>query len=95
MNLLLLLSFLGLTSQVPPDVDQESPVNTEGTQKNQGSKAKTPVKRRRKEIIQQTPPQHDNSAISDTSELTASGRPKRRAAKVYALQFCAVSHIFI
>ncbi|XDV41432.1 hypothetical protein PO909_010309 [Leuciscus waleckii] len=71
-----------LTSQVPPGVDQESPVNAEGTQKNQGSKAKTTVKRRRKEIIPQTPPQHDNSAISDTSELTSSGRPKRRAAKV-------------
>lgn len=72
----------GLTPQVPPGVDQESPVNAEGTQKKQGSKAKTPVKRRRKEIISQTPPQHDNSAISDTSELTSSGRPKRRAAKV-------------
>ncbi|KAK7133784.1 hypothetical protein R3I94_015600 [Phoxinus phoxinus] len=71
-----------LASQVPPGVDQESPVNAEGTQKNQGSKAKTPVKRRRKEIIPQTPPQHDISAISDTSELTSSGRPKRRAAKV-------------
>lgn len=74
-------------------MDQESPVNAEGTQKNKGSKAKTTVKRRRKEIIPQTPPQHDNSAISDTSELTSSGRPKRRAAKVYALQFYAVSHI--
>ncbi|XP_067274009.1 general transcription factor 3C polypeptide 2 [Pseudorasbora parva] len=71
----------GLTSQVPPGVAQESPVNTEGTPKK-GSKAKTPVKRRKKEIIPQTPIQHDNSAVSDTSELTSSGRPKRRAAKV-------------
>ncbi|XP_067239260.1 general transcription factor 3C polypeptide 2 isoform X1 [Chanodichthys erythropterus] len=69
-------------SQVPPAVDQESQVNAEGTQKKQGSKAKTPAKRSRKETIPQTPQQHDNSAASDTSELTSSGRPKRRAAKV-------------
>uniref|UniRef100_A0A672RYC2 General transcription factor 3C polypeptide 2-like n=1 Tax=Sinocyclocheilus grahami TaxID=75366 RepID=A0A672RYC2_SINGR len=70
------------SSEGPPGVDQENPVNTEGTQKKQGPKAKTPAKRRRKEIVPQTPPQHDNSAASDTSELTFSGRPKRRAAKV-------------
>uniref|UniRef100_A0A673LUC9 General transcription factor 3C polypeptide 2-like n=1 Tax=Sinocyclocheilus rhinocerous TaxID=307959 RepID=A0A673LUC9_9TELE len=70
------------SSEGPPGVNQETPVNTEGTQKKQAPKAKTPAKRRRKEIVSQTPPQHDNSAASDTSELTSSGRPKRRAAKV-------------
>ncbi|KAF4099746.1 general transcription factor 3C polypeptide 2 [Onychostoma macrolepis] len=70
------------SSKVPLGVDQENPLNTEETQKKQGPKAKTPAKRRRKEIIPQTPPQHDSSAVSDTSELTSSGRPKRRAAKV-------------
>uniref|UniRef100_A0A8C1JH72 General transcription factor IIIC, polypeptide 2, beta n=1 Tax=Cyprinus carpio TaxID=7962 RepID=A0A8C1JH72_CYPCA len=69
-------------SEGPPGVDQENPVNTEGTQKKQGPKEKTPAGRRRKEIVPQTPPQHDNSAASDTPELTSSGRPKRRAAKV-------------
>ncbi|XP_016324770.1 general transcription factor 3C polypeptide 2-like isoform X2 [Sinocyclocheilus anshuiensis] len=75
------------SSEGPPGVDQENPVNTEGTQKTQGPKAKTPAKRRRKEIVPQTPPQHDNSAASDTSELTSSGRPKRRAAKVEAEKY--------
>ncbi|KAK2883984.1 hypothetical protein Q8A67_017621 [Cirrhinus molitorella] len=70
------------SSEVPPDVDQENSLNTEETPKKQEPKTKTPAKRRRKEIILQTPPQHDNSAVSDTSELTSSGRPKRRAAKV-------------
>ncbi|XP_026070429.1 general transcription factor 3C polypeptide 2-like isoform X1 [Carassius auratus] len=70
------------SSEGPPGVDQEDPVNTEGNQKKQGPKAKTPGRRKRKEIVPQTPPQHDNSAVSDTSELTSSGRPKRRAAKV-------------
>lgn len=85
---LLCLASLGHTpnSEGPPGVDQENPVNTEGTQKKQGPKEKTPAGRRRKEIVPQTPPQHDNSAASDTPELTSSGRPKRRAAKVYVSQ---------
>uniref|UniRef100_A0A8C1EMF7 General transcription factor IIIC, polypeptide 2, beta n=1 Tax=Cyprinus carpio carpio TaxID=630221 RepID=A0A8C1EMF7_CYPCA len=70
------------SSKVPSGMDQENPLNTEEAQKKQGPKAKTPAKRRRKEIIPQTPPQHDNSAVSDATELTSSGRPKRRAAKV-------------
>ncbi len=80
------------SSKVPPGLDQENPLNTEETQKKQGPKAKTPAKRRRrKEIIPQTPPQHDSSAVSDTSELTSTGRPKRRAAKMYVLQLYAIS----
>ncbi|XP_052443079.1 general transcription factor 3C polypeptide 2 isoform X2 [Carassius gibelio] len=70
------------SSNAPSGMDQENPLNTEETQKKQGPKAKTPAKRRKKEIIPQTPPQHDSSAVSDASELTSSGRPKRRAAKV-------------
>ncbi|XP_051954861.1 general transcription factor 3C polypeptide 2-like [Xyrauchen texanus] len=76
------------TSQVTPDVGQETPLHKKGVHKKRGRPAaspkveKTPAKRRKKEIIPPTPPQHENSATSDTSDLTASGRPKRRAAKV-------------
>uniref|UniRef100_A0A671QGD0 Uncharacterized protein n=1 Tax=Sinocyclocheilus anshuiensis TaxID=1608454 RepID=A0A671QGD0_9TELE len=77
-----LVSLRYYNSFVPPGMDQENQLDTEETQKKKGPKAKTPAKRRRKEIIPQTPPQHDSSAVSDTSELTSSGRPKRRAAKV-------------
>ncbi|XP_051501296.1 general transcription factor 3C polypeptide 2-like [Myxocyprinus asiaticus] len=75
------------TSQVPRDVCQESSLNKEAVQKKLGRPnasprvEKTPAKRRKKEIIPQIPPQHENSTTLDTSELTASGRPKRRAAK--------------
>lgn len=87
------MTFLGQTpsSKVPSGMDQENPLNTEEAQKKQGPKAKTPAKRRIKEIIPQTPPQHDSSAVSDATELTSSGRPKRRAAKVYVLQLYAIS----
>ncbi|KAI7799988.1 general transcription factor 3C polypeptide 2 [Triplophysa rosa] len=70
-----------------PGVDQESSFNSKETQKKPGrpkakTRVKTPAKRRKKEIVPQTPPQHENSTNADTSELTSSGRPKRRAAKV-------------
>ncbi|XP_055041525.2 general transcription factor 3C polypeptide 2 [Misgurnus anguillicaudatus] len=66
--------------------DQESSCNTEETKKKPGhpkanTKVKTPAKRRKKETVPETPPQHENSANLDTPELTSSGRPKRRAAK--------------
>lgn len=65
-------------------------INIVDTQKKPGrpeanAKVKTPAKRRKKEIVPQTPTQHKNSAAADTSELTSSGRPQRRAAKVYGL----------
>nr|AAI59229.1 Si:ch211-245h14.3 protein [Danio rerio] len=69
-------------SQVSSGVDQENSFNVEQTKKNEELKAKTPAKRRKKEIIPQTTPQQDVSALTDTSELVSSGRPKRRAAKV-------------
>lgn len=78
-------------SQVSSGVDQGSSFNAEETKKNEGPKAKTPAKRRKKEIILQTTPQQDDPAVTDTSELTSSGRPKRRAAKVYAFHFYKVS----
>lgn len=69
-------------------VDQESSFDAKKAQKKPErpeakTRVKTPAKMRKKETVPQTPPQHENSENADTSELMSSGRPKRRAAKVY------------
>ncbi|TRY98126.1 hypothetical protein DNTS_028486 [Danionella cerebrum] len=70
------------SSKVPPDVDQDGSLEAEANQKTEAPKKKTPGRKRKGESVARTPQQRDDSSLLDTAELTSSGRPKRRAAKI-------------